>query len=641
MCRKDSYMEDEKQKSRSSRRTTAQIVAEELSSLKKEIFKELKRGADLDGVCLKFNQSADRIIAEFRDYARLEHIIDEKSNAAVRRVDWRIGIVSVVVVVLSLFGWNILVEKATTAAISKIGEEEAKNEIRRVVSNQVDRATIAKIEERVPGLINERVPDMIRKGIASTQMRLKSELEACVAERISQVNGKADGANDAIQRVSEKVETMSIVYAARAGERKDFDRLRLLAGQTNDTGKIARDGVRAIEEEFKQRKNRFGDDGIHLQKSELGFRIDELVDLCRADLDWNCSGAVGELVRLKRKEFVSTIVGVIEKSKRIETVYYAILGLEKLTGRKFDPLGINQVLEWWKGNRDKTEYHSPYELYCELAEQMRTALQDTTGVKAREMIATLQDKLERDGKNPAVSKVIAYLITLFPDAGQRYKEGRAELCLKALNDLEGTEFKDSQWYLFKAYYVLYNKPIDEFYAYVNTRLKEYPKFEIELKKSGMFSDTFFEIKEVDWPSKKPVQKRLEKSPPDVRTFPLAGMKVVAREEPKNGGCNSENGVGYVVVKIEKGKRVLTELSAGKQRVLPREKLGEKKTGVLVGDAISWTDNGKDVRYEFNGTVWKTKEGENADEVGIPVGECSITYERVLDKKTELSFSVEF
>ena len=76
-------------------------------------------------------------------------------------------------------------------------------------------------------------------------------------------------------------------------------------------------------------------------------------------------------------------------------------------------------------------------------------------------------------------------------------------------------------------------------------------------------------------------------------------------------------------------------------MLPREKLGEKKMGVLVGDAISWPDNGNEVRYEFDGTDWKTKEGENADEVGIPVGEFLITYERVLDQKTELSFSVEF
>ena len=628
-------------KSKSSRKTTTQMLSENMILLKDFIREELRANASANEVVERFERKADRFIAEFRDYEHLEHIIDEKSNSAVRRVDWRLGIAGFVVAILTFFGWNVLVEKASMAAISRIGETEAKKEIHRVVSNQVEVATSTKIKEMVPGIINRIVPSMIDRVFGERFAQMKQELEQCVVEKVSAINGKAESFDALMKKMSEKVETISIEYAARAGSRADYDQLVMIAKGTNAIAKIAKIAVKGIEDGFKLRKYRFDDYRPVLKRNNgQQIKMEQIVDLCRADLDFNCDGAVGELTNTGRKEYVATLVDVVKSSKRLETVYLAILGVEKLTGQRFDPLGIEQVLKWWEANKENPEYHSPLECYCDMLAKVRAgAFSDPTGQKVDSLIEEAKTMFQKDPKSLAASKMLMFLITYYPSTNRRYADGRKELCEQALRNLERTQYQDKDWYLAKAYYKCFNFAEAEFVKYINDHLKEHPKFEDELKESQMFTESFFKREDIDWPSKHPQPAKKVQKANDVWTCPLNRAHVVL--QPDRPQMESGNGVGYVTAKIEKGKRQLNELPMKGKSNLPPQRLCDKKQGVSAGDAISWKLNGEDVRYTFDGTQWNDADGNTAEDVGVPVGETVIVYERVSDMKSEITFTVEF
>lgn len=456
-------------------KTRADNFSAQMNELKEIVRKELSRGAQIAEVEKKLDGKIDKIVSEVRDYERLEHMISAKATDAVKSVDVRIGIIAVIAAALAFFGWDIVVEKVTESAVSRIGESAAKAEIDRVVSNQVHKAQ-NEIKATVSNEIEIRVPRMIEK-------------------QIEIVNTIARAATENIENVQSKVETMAIVTAARANSRKHFDLLVKLSTDTNKVveAQIAKDAIKTIEDSYKHRKYGF-DSYRPVLKMNNGqkIEIDLLIQLVRADLDWNCDGAIGEIVKLNRKEFVATLVRVVKASKRLDTVYLAINGIEHLTGKTFPPLGIAEVLNWWKEASKEKQYHSQYEWYRDMLERIigNNTIEKLTNVFL-ELIDEAKKAREKDPDFKIASKLIVHLVTRFPDYKNMLNDGRQELCKNALKDIEGTPYQDSVWYVNNAYFKYFTESAESFYKYINDRLETNPDFETDLKHSSLFTDAFF------------------------------------------------------------------------------------------------------------------------------------------------------
>lgn len=330
----------------------AERFAVEMNELKEFIHKELSHGAQVAEVEKKLDGKIDKIVSEVRDYEKLEHIIEAKAKDAVSTVNKRLTVFSFILTITGLFGWNILVKHTTDSAISRIAGTSAHDIITTVVSNQLDQAQ-KNISQKVTSEITSQVPEMI-------------------AANVSDLRELSRTADENIKAMRSIVETMTVVSSARAHSRKHYNRLIALANGTNNTveSTIASDAIKTIQGQYEQQNFSFDFYRPTLTKDGLQKEIKDLVYIARADLAHNCSGAVADLIALNNKEVVGTLVHVVENTKQLDTLALAIMGIERLTGKRFRTLDSDSVLAWWKEADKNKLYHSDYEWYCDMLEKM-------------------------------------------------------------------------------------------------------------------------------------------------------------------------------------------------------------------------------------------------------------------------------
>lgn len=72
-----------------------------------------------------------------------------------------------------------------------------------------------------------------------------------------------------------------------------------------------------------------------------------------------------------------------------------------------------------------------------------------------------------------------------------------------------------------------------------------------------------------------------------------------------------------------------------------QKIGDLKTGVCQGDSISWNLDGEVFRFNYDGKDWVDVNSNKVEDVIIPAGVTRITYERIKDEKTSVTFTTAF
>lgn len=613
----------------------AERFAVEMNELKEFIHKELSRGAQVAEVEKKLDGKIDKIVSEVRDYERLEHMIAAKATDAVSDVNKRLIIFSfiltIILTITGLVGWNILVKYITDAAISRIAGTSAHDIITAVVSNQLDQAQ-TDISKKVSSEITSQVPEMI-------------------AANVSDLRELSKTADENIKTVRSIVETMTVVSSARAHSRKHYNQLMALANGTNNTveSTIASDAIKTIQGQYEQQNFSFDFYRPTLTKDGLQKEIKDLVYIARADLAHNCSGAVADLIALNNKEVVGTLVHVVENTKQLDTLALAIMGIERLTGKRFRTLDSDSVLAWWKEANKNKLYHSDYEWYCDMLEKIycHSGREQITAAYTN-MINEAHKLIKEKPDFHIASKFIIDSIIALPDYKAKIADGRKSYFEEALKHLEGTKYQDSKWYIYKTYYLAItgDSTLNDF---VNDRLSINPEFEEELKRSGHFSDYFFNDKEIKWPSKLPPEQRKPKQKPDVWIAPLNRTQLVVHNPPPpvtpsirpERDLNSQNVVGYSTVLIKKGLRELTEFPTNGTVTSAMQKIGDLKVGVCQGDSILWNLDGEAFRFNYDGKDWVDVNSNKVEDVIIPAGVTRITYERIKDEKTSVTFTTAF
>ena len=102
---------------------------------------------------------------------------------------------------------------------------------------------------------------------------------------------------------------------------------------------------------------------------------------------------------------------------------------------------------------------------------------------------------------------------------------------------------------------------------------------------------------------------------------------------------SDNTVGFVSVKVKKGRRALTELPFVKSGLVTNDKLSSL-TGCEEGDEISWrpSDESNVAVYRYRDGHWRNENDDLADEVVIPMGDAVLYYDRKVDVESQIGFS---
>ena len=579
----------------------------------------------------QLSEQMDRLIAKrFDEYRKFDDYVKQEVRHTTSQMYKTLGILGTAVAVVLSVGGYFGLPFFVRQKVQDIFQDATSREALATLSNQV----VSVVQDRVPMMIESQVGEsslQLRRTFDERMQNAADVAEARIDEGIARAEAKMSDLSSDIARLRSKLEMLDVVVSAKAGNRQDYDRLRREMVTTNETAVLAKDAVAEIEWRYLHRRHSYGDYHPMLQRPDLKLGFDSMVDIVHCDFDWNCDGAINELVDTHDKGFVETLVHAALNSKRLESVYTAIEGLRNLTGQQFKPLDADGVREWWEGSKTNELYHSGYESFHDFMEGLRAAKQSTVG-DAIGRIKKLEDLLAWRPKLVPAWKCIVCLVVDIPEQ-HRFLDGRKELCEKAFDHLERLATDKIDVGLLKTFYLFRSGAgADDVQAYVNGLIKQYPDFESRAVKSKMFTDAFFEDSRFDWPSKR--QSAVATRPKELS--PQTGYASV-KNLGRCDGVESGDCVGFMSVTIRKGRRALLELPFGPSTLLSRGSLGSI-VGCVSGDEISWTMAGRTEVYQYDGVRWNDADGGDAEGVEIPVGDAVIYYERKSDSVTSISFA---
>lgn len=594
----------------------------------------------------------NRVEKALSEKIQLEAYIKSETRAATKRVSAFIGVTLGFFSIAGFFCWDRIVDHVSTKAVARVANDVAETEARKLIRTQVqgiisnsvpgivgnvvpdlikaavpdmiEMSVPAMIKTAVPDMIAQSVPEMIRREVKESEQHLK-DVAAKIDTKFANLEKEEKSLAEKYQKAEAKLSFVPMMAEARAGNRISYDKLVQAIKENPDLAEFIAPAVNEVKAQYKEMKFIHRHYGVTLQQPNAPkLKLDDYVNIINGDYEWNCNGAINDLVATRRKEFVATLLRVVEKSKRLDSVYLAIAGIEKLTNKSFPPIGIDEVLQWWKTASTTAEYHSPYEYFYDLRHEFATNSLTQTDQIA--LCSYLSRFSELQDKYPDYTTISEFILTV-----AAYSKFRKSIicstneCFykKALDITQRTPFgKTDKWYCFKALNDKYLGGLDEG---INERLKASPSFEKVLKDSGMFNSSLFESKEINWPSKAkrlPPVPVVKKNPPS-KLSPPEGLKSQVQ--------------GYVTVRLKKGKQPLS-LPFVKDSGIPREKLGSKSEAAREGDVISWTIDQHTYNYTFSNGQWYDEDDKKADDVEIPVGQCGILYERVENEETDMAFA---
>ena len=576
----------------------------------------------------QLSEHMDRQIAkQFDEYRKFDDYVKHEVRHAASQMYKTLSILGTAVAVVLSVGGYFGLPYIVRQKVQTILQEATSREGLSILSNQV----VSVVQERVPLMIESQVRESSQKLQIAFDERMSNSAQSAEAkvaiELCKATTGMRELQRDMV-KLRSKIGIIDLLVSAKAGNRQSYDLLCKEMNTTNDTAILAKDGVAEIDWRYQQRRYSYRDYRLMLRRPGLTLELDALVDIVHRDHDWNCDGAINELVATREKGFVETLVYAVCTSKRLETVYTAIEGLQTLTGQQFKPLGADEVERWWKTSVTNAAYHSGYEDYYDFSIALKTVMEASDDqciewLKRLERMASDHPKLL-----PAWRLIVCFVLDM--SESKRFLDGRKELCDKALSQYEILSTDKEEFAVLKAHYMLCRKfPLSDVRSYVNSVIKENDDFETKAMKSKFFPSSFFEDPAIDWPS---------------RRKPIVGAQpgqnkdnMVARTRGIVSDVESDNCVGFVSVTIRKGRRALLELPFGRNVLASRSRL-KSITGCVGGDEMSWITAGQTEIYRYDGGRWNDLKGCDSSDVEIPVGEAIIYYERKSDVVTLISFS---
>ena len=427
--------------------------------------------------------------------------IDQKISDGISRVDKQIDkYTTLIVVILTIAGFVI-------ALASFLGSCSQVNRYRADVEKTIsERFVSEKISKQLKQYSDDNVAPLIEGSVKETEDRIKAELERIQGETAELQTAILSAREEMVELSSgllESQNTLSVyeqIVEARAGNRMAYDSLLQIAKNSNHVAHIARLGVAGIVETYEEKRRSFGRAPMGLQnvltgKISISIPAEEAMYYVYTDDPGTCEGALNNLANRNQLQYVATLVHAVRGAKKLECVYTAIRCLEKVLGKQFPTLGIDEVLSWWAEHNGNETYHNNFERVCEISQQQNES-EET--FKWRKAMLWKQWIDEKPGQYWVAQQLVLFLLNLREDGTEKRKE-----MLEDVFDYWASEQPhDDIWYLEKTMYLYIYEP-GQVVDFVNSRLADYPFFEDELRRyeNVIFPKQLFEIEQIDWPSK--------------------------------------------------------------------------------------------------------------------------------------------
>ena len=579
----------------------------------------------------------DRIDKALSEKMQLEAYIKNETRAATHSVYKFIGVMLGAFSLAGFLCWDKILDHVSTKAVAKVANDVATTQAREIIRTQVlgmisnsvpdmvGNVVPGMIKATVPDMIEQSVPEMIRRGVEDSERHLK-DVAAEIDNEFANLEREEKSLAEKYQKAEAKLSFVPIMAEARMGNRISYEKLIHAINENPDLADFIVSAVSEVKAQYKEMKFNQYHYGVTLKKpGSVELKFNDYISIVNGDYEWNCNGAINDLVATGRKEFVATLVRAVRKSKRLDSVYLAIAGIEKLTNKSFPPIGIKEVLEWWETASATPEYHSPYEFYYDLQREYvnHNSLTETNKTVLCEYLSRFSKLQDEYPDCTVISEHVLPIVAYSRFRNDIICSTNDCFYKKALDVTRRTPFgKTDRWHCYKAFNDAFFGGLVEG---INERLKTSPSFEQELKDSALFKKSFFDRTDIKWPSKakgnSPVQ--VAKKPISRNLKPLKDLQ--------------SQGIGYVTVSLKPGKQPLS-LPFVKDDGISKEKLGSKSDAAREGDVISWTIDLHTYNYTFSGGQWRDEEGNDANGVEIPVGQCDISYESISNEESEMAFS---
>ena len=305
----------------------------------------------------------NRVEKALSEKIQLEAYIKSETRAATNSVYKFIAAVLGFFTIAGFLCWDKILDHVSTKTVAKVATNVAETETKKLIQNQVvgiisnsvpgivgdvvpgmikaavpdmiEMSVPAMIKTAVPDMIAQAVPEMIRREVKESEQHLK-DVAAKIDTKFANLEKEEKSLAEKYQKAEAKLSFVPIMAEARAGNRISYDKLVQAIKENPDLAEFIAPAVNEVKAQYKEMKFIHRHYGVTLQQPDAPkLKLDDYVNIINGDYEWNCNGAINDLVATRRKEFVATLLRVVEKSKRLDSVYLAIAGIEKLTNKSF------------------------------------------------------------------------------------------------------------------------------------------------------------------------------------------------------------------------------------------------------------------------------------------------------------------
>lgn len=340
------------------------------------------------------------------------------------------------------------------------------------LTGQADEATVAQIEEKVVTFLF----DEVRKTYLP-----RNEFET-VRESFAQNHSDMDDVKF----------VMTLASLARSGDRVAYDQLVRFSQNTNALAGLAAANVQEVNVSYeKKRHNILGREILTDGRRTVPVEV----AMSAVYLGTNTVGAINSLTASGDLKVVGTLVFAANRAERLDEVFAAVEGVEKLTKVKFPALGVAELNAWWKPNSSDKRYLLPYDRLNQLIARVGrkqgefSVRSELAWEMMRGMYQILLEERAQGSEAVATGLLNSGLRQGFIDDAKKREELQKMLKL-AIERYEASPFRRNDWYVLKtAYLFLYEH--EKFSPFVMKAAAEHPSYEQEVKDSHLFNDTLF------------------------------------------------------------------------------------------------------------------------------------------------------
>ncbi len=329
-------------------RKISQTIHDEFEKVNERFDSQKESIINADIIKIELHNVEEHIRTELRDYNNLQHIIEQKSNEAVEKVDAK----------LRMIGW-------CASVVVALGLIPALCWFRDFVT---DKVTEKYVTESLQTVINTKVSEMIMDRILPVEKELRNEFSQIVSNEVEKINVKEKELKTKIAIARFYLDVMMKVNDLENGSRVAYDEMRKYSSLPNPIGEIAAKYVKRTQEKYQREKEK---PFRTIQYSRIWTSTMPPKDISlavKSDKHPKIIEMIQQIAETKQTQYVSTLCYAIEHSKNLEVVYEAIYTIDILTKRttfpnsRFPALGIDEVLEWWKTQKSNPKFYLDEEM---------------------------------------------------------------------------------------------------------------------------------------------------------------------------------------------------------------------------------------------------------------------------------------